>query len=199
MEEERVAKAVTALLKHLNDKTEGKKPSLLGGEERVHVVITTNKFLTDKKEFKPKKIDLKHPISEEPEICIFVKDPQREYKNKLGDKVNRVVGVSKLKGKFKSYEARRLLRNSFDLFLADDRIVRMLPKLLGRSFYGTGAVPVPVSIDGDFEKKVEKLKSCTFVTLAPGTCLDLRVGTTEQNPDWIVDNIISAVNEVTKV
>jgi hypothetical protein len=37
--------------------------------------------------------------------------------------VARVIGVSKLKTKFKQYEAKRVLCSSYDLFLADDRLV----------------------------------------------------------------------------
>lgn len=48
--------------------------------------------------------------------------------------VQRVVGVSKLKGKFAPFEARRALMSEHDLFLADDRIVPMLPKLLGKKW-----------------------------------------------------------------
>lgn len=45
--------------------------------------------------------------------------------------VAKVIGVSKLKGKYEPFEAKRQLCNSFDLFLADDRVVPSLPKLIG--------------------------------------------------------------------
>jgi ribosome biogenesis protein UTP30 len=48
--------------------------------------------------------------------------------------VKRVVGVAKLKGKFAPFEARRQLMNEHDVFLADDRIIPMLPKLLGKKW-----------------------------------------------------------------
>lgn len=42
-----------------------------------------------------------------------------------------VVGLSKLRTKYESHEAKRQLCDSYDLFLADERIVPSLPKLIG--------------------------------------------------------------------
>jgi ribosome biogenesis protein UTP30 len=46
-----------------------------------------------------------------------------------------VLGVSKLRSNYKTYEARRKLFKSFDLFLADRRVLLLLPALLGKPFY----------------------------------------------------------------
>lgn len=45
--------------------------------------------------------------------------------------VKKVLGVSKLKSKYEPHEAKRALCNEFDIFLADDRVLPVLPKLLG--------------------------------------------------------------------
>jgi hypothetical protein len=72
-------------------------------------------------------------------ICLITKDPQREYKDLIeshGIKfISRVVGVTKLKGKFKPYEARRMLLKENGMFLADDRVVPLLPGLLGSKWF----------------------------------------------------------------
>jgi ribosome biogenesis protein UTP30 len=72
-------------------------------------------------------------------VCLITKDPQREYKDlleKAGIRfINRVVGIEKLKGKFKSFEARRALLRENALFLADDRVIPLLPRLLGKTFF----------------------------------------------------------------
>lgn len=44
---------------------------------------------------------------------------------------SQVVGLSKLRTKYESHEAKRQLSNSFDLFAADERVLPSLPKLLG--------------------------------------------------------------------
>lgn len=46
-------------------------------------------------------------------------------------KVAKVIGLSKLKSKFESHEAKRNLCAQYDLFLADDRVIPLLPKLIG--------------------------------------------------------------------
>ena len=48
--------------------------------------------------------------------------------------VAKVIGVSKLKGKYEPFEAKRQLCNSYDLFIADDRVVPSLPKLIGTTY-----------------------------------------------------------------
>lgn len=72
-------------------------------------------------------------------VCLITKDPQREYKDLLeshGVKfISRVVGLGKLKGKFMPYEARNILLKENGLFLADERIMPLLPKLLGTKWF----------------------------------------------------------------
>ncbi len=55
-----------------------------------------------------------------------------------------VVGVSKLRTKYESHEAKRQLCNSYDLFAADERILPSLPKLLGGGLALLGCLPLPV-------------------------------------------------------
>lgn len=45
--------------------------------------------------------------------------------------ISKVVGLSKLRTKYESHEAKRQLCNSYDMFAADERILPSLPKLLG--------------------------------------------------------------------
>lgn len=84
---------------------------------------------------------LAHPVVDPrtSPVCLITKDPQREYKDLLETNkirfISRVVGVTKLKGKFKPFEARRLLLKENDLFLADERVIPLLPGLLGKKFF----------------------------------------------------------------
>ena len=72
-------------------------------------------------------------------VCLIVKDPQREYKDLIAGEgikfISRVVDIRHLKGKWKPFEARRLLLKENGLFLADERVVPLLPKLLGKIFF----------------------------------------------------------------
>ncbi|KAI7274734.1 ribosomal protein L1 [Hortaea werneckii] len=168
-------RASTALLKKIqsdeamSQKTT-EKPSLLADadeadvedETPVWMILTTKKHIVDKKRLKPGKIPLPHPYldanDESLRICLITADPQRRYKDlienpsfpvELGKRVQRVLGLEKLKTKYKSFESRRQLLSEYDVFLADDRIVTYLPGVLGKVFYKTGSKrPIPVSFEG---------------------------------------------------
>ena len=46
-----------------------------------------------------------------------------------------MIGISKLREKYKAYEQKRQLCDLYDVFVADERIVPALPKLLGKTFF----------------------------------------------------------------
>lgn len=144
-------------------------------EEPIWLCVTTKKFIVDKARLKPGKIALPHPLAslEAPsetvpgtKVCLITADPQREYKELISHPnfpaatrgcIARVIGLSKLKSKYKSYEARRQLFGEYDMFLADDRTVTYLPKLLGKVFYHGGAKrPIPVNLQGKKDANNEK-------------------------------------------
>lgn len=89
-------------------------------------------------ELSPIKYPLVDPRTES--VCLITKDPQRHYKDLLERHrirfISRVVGVGKLKGKFKAFEARRLLLKENAMFLADERVIALLPRLLGSKWFG---------------------------------------------------------------
>ncbi|KAK4544490.1 hypothetical protein LTR36_004061 [Oleoguttula mirabilis] len=176
-------RASTALLRKIQtDETTHQstteKPSLLADADEedveddvpVWLVLTTKKHIVDKKRLKPGKIVLPHPFldakDETLRICLITADPQRKYKDlvtypsfplELGKRIQRVMGVEKLKTKYKAYEARRQLLGEYDVFLADDRIITYLPQVLGKVFYKSGSKrPIPVSLEGKRQSKDEQ-------------------------------------------
>lgn len=128
----------------------------------IWLVLSTKKHIVDKKRLKPGKILLPHPYLNESEanlrICLITADPQRQYKDliahpsfpiDLAGKIGRVIGLTKLKSKYKSYESLRQLYGEYDIFLADDRVITYLPQILGKVFYKSGAKrPIPVTLEG---------------------------------------------------
>uniref|UniRef100_A0A0B7JM66 Ribosomal protein L1 n=1 Tax=Bionectria ochroleuca TaxID=29856 RepID=A0A0B7JM66_BIOOC len=174
-------KASKALIAHIKKASKEKaqestKRNLLddeGGEEAaeetpIWLTLTTKRHVVDKARLQPGKISLPHPLNQDESttICLITADPQRAYKDliasdefpqALGKRITRVVGLSKLKAKFSQYEAQRKLLSEHDIFLADDRIINRLPKVLGKTFYkSTLKRPVPV-IAENVEAVVESL------------------------------------------
>lgn len=171
---QQITKASKALLSHIKKATAAStavSKNLLADEEStvaetpIWLTLTTKKHISDTNRLQPSKIVLPNPLNADNEstICIIVADPQRHYKNvvaseefpeDLRNRITRVIDVSHLKTKFKTYEAQRQLFNDHDIFLADDRIVNRLPKHLGKTFFKSHAKrPVPVV----FMKQREKV------------------------------------------
>ena len=49
--------------------------------------------------------------------------------------VFQVIPIAKLKTNYKTFESKRQLSASYDVFLTDKRIYQMLPRLLGKKFF----------------------------------------------------------------
>ncbi|EJC98145.1 ribosomal protein L1 [Fomitiporia mediterranea MF3/22] len=199
-------KAITALLKHATKIAKQKENTELlpGKEENIWLVLSVKKVIPEKK-LKPFKIPLAHPIVDPrtSSVCLITKDPQREYKDLLESHkikfISRVVGVTKLKGKFKPFEARRMLLKENDLFLADDRVVPLLPKLLGKMFFNAKKQPIPVSLTKkDLKTELEQAISSTYMHQNQGTCTSIKIGTISQSPAILLENLQSALPAIVK-
>jgi ribosome biogenesis protein UTP30 len=154
-------------------------------------------------------------------ICLFTVDPQRQYKDVVADdafpeelrkKIGRVIGLDKLKKKYKTYESKRQLVAEYDVFLADDRVVNELPQLLGKVFNANKTKrPIPVELapqlpkdkDGkrkravrkpqDFAKEIEKALNSAYVHLSPSATTSIRIGKLSQTPKQLTENIEAVV------
>jgi ribosome biogenesis protein UTP30 len=158
-------------------------------------------------------------------ICLIVADPQRAFKDilehpsfpaDLRPRISKVIGISKLGKRYKSYESQRQLRSEYDLFLADDRIITYLPKILGKAFFKSASKrPFPISIEGGKkaegnvkgEKKLTqsactpqklaneiiKAQKTALVALSASTCTSVRVGAAGWEADQIAENAEAVV------
>eukprot|EP00325_Prymnesiales_sp_UTEX-LB-985_P002489 CAMPEP_0174694222 /NCGR_PEP_ID=MMETSP1094-20130205/832_1 /TAXON_ID=156173 /ORGANISM="Chrysochromulina brevifilum, Strain UTEX LB 985" /LENGTH=350 /DNA_ID=CAMNT_0015890379 /DNA_START=24 /DNA_END=1076 /DNA_ORIENTATION=- len=195
-----VARAVRALLTHVKRERGG----LLDEEPPIHVLMSTKqmpKAVGKAKADKAVPLPLPHPFVslDDAEICLITKDPQREFKDKLAALGLRakVIGVSKLKKKYHPYEAKRELMKAYGVFLADARVLPMLPPLLGKAFFEKKRMPTPVDLTKkDIRKEIERAAcGCTY-RHAAGTSTSFQVGTAAQTEGHLVENVIAAVEQV---
>jgi ribosome biogenesis protein UTP30 len=111
----------------------------------------------DKNRLKPGKISIPHSLNTAPSlsICLITADPQRGVKDIIADpsfpqglssRIDKVIGFSKLKTRYQSFESRRQLFSEHDVFLADDRIAMRLVQALGKIFYKSSKRPIPIRI-----------------------------------------------------
>lgn len=241
-------KATTALLKHIKleakrKETQSGTKSLLAADndssdeadasrdEPVWLVLATKKHIVDKKRLKPGKIHLPHSLNDAATstICLMTADPQRPFKDTiahasfptaLSTRITRVIGISKLKARYKTFETRRQLLDEHDVFLADDRVITLLPKLLGKIFYGGSKRPIPVSLEpykqrdaagkrqaaptnpdtksiappAQVAREIERTLSCAQVHLSPAATTSVRVGLANFSPEQVADNVEAVVN-----
>ncbi|VFQ61991.1 unnamed protein product [Cuscuta campestris] len=217
-----VRKSVNALIKwkKLRSKTTAKEADEDRDEDDfIYAVVTLRKPPPKHRSpaSNPIKIPLPHPLRSFSDICLFVDDKPTLVHNSrttlsseamqkkikaLGVPITRVLKLSKIKSKFKSFEAKRVLSKSHDLFLADKRVVRFLPGILGKQFYkNRKRVPVPVELEGDRNWKEEIDGACcsTLLCFGTGTCSAVKVGRVTMENGEIVDNVIAAIDRIASV
>ncbi|KAI5795244.1 ribosomal protein L1p/L10e family-domain-containing protein, partial [Geopyxis carbonaria] len=214
----KVLRACTALKAYLEaSKDPAAKPNLLDDPEApsasavtIWLNLTTKKYISDTRKLKPTPIPLPHSLASPTATAILiVKEPQRHYKDLvatagLTSTITKVVDVAKLKAKFKSFESKRQLAESHDVFLADDRIVTTLPKILGKSIYKRSAqIPIPLSLaettsPAQLTKAVRKALDSTYLHLSPAASTSVRVALSSHTPEAMAANIIAAVSVLTE-
>lgn len=203
---EQLQKAITALKRYLSVQ---EAPDLLDVDEFLYVQIALKTSHPSHRKDKPICIPLPNPFHarEDVDICMFVKDDKsgaghkaakkklEKFANKAG--VAKVIGTSKLRTKYESYEAKRNLCREYDLFLADDRILPSLPKLIGKSFFKLKKQPIPVDLTvNDWVAQVDKAKSCTTMLLSAGSCMSIKVARSSQSIEEVLANIDAVLRAV---
>ncbi|GLB38190.1 putative ribosomal protein L1p/L10e family protein [Lyophyllum shimeji] len=199
-------RAIEALRAHeLKKEQERQESELLSGKEpNIWLNVTVKKMPSGHK-LKPVKIPVAYPLIDPrmTPICLITKDPQREYKDLLETHkikfISRVVGIEKLKGKFKPFEARRMLLKENGMFLADERIIPLLPKLLGVKWFEAKKQPIPVCLTRkDLKGELERAVSSTYMNQNRGTCTSVKIATLSQSPTQILANLKLALPAIAK-
>ncbi|KAH9480228.1 Putative ribosome biogenesis protein C8F11.04 [Psilocybe cubensis] len=199
-------KAVDALHSHeLKKKEKFEEGQLLPAKEQNIWLNVVVKAIPSGHKLKPVKIPIVHPLVDPrtSAVCLITKDPQREYKDLLEKHnikfISRVVGIEKLKGKFKPFEARRMLLKENGMFLADERVIPLLPKLLGSKWFEAKKQPIPVCLTRkDLKGELERAISSTYMNQNQGTYTSIKIGKMSQKPSQILDNLKTALPSVVK-
>ncbi|NWH98158.1 RL1D1 protein, partial [Tichodroma muraria] len=202
-----VKKAVEALVAFARSKAK-RDELLLNESESIHLLVTVWKVPQVAKVIR---IPLPHGTRPETtEVCLFTKDEpnlsaeqtENLYKKLLlrnGIRsISRIISYKTLKKEYKMFEAKRRLLNSFDLFLSDDRIRRLLPSHLGKHFYEKKKAPLSVNLKArDLAKELEKhIQGTTLPINNKGCCYTTRIGHTGMKVDEILENIIAAAKVI---
>jgi len=163
------------------------------------------------------KVKLPHvPLPENRDVCLFVKDLEkglkvdhedsvRHFTDLLEEKgvkgVTQVISLRELKVEYKQFEAKLQLCNKFDLFLADARIIRLLPQFLGKHFYKRKKLPLQIDLSSrDLAAEFQKCISTTQLAMThTGSTSMVNIGTSNHSSSQLIDNIKTVTdNLVTK-
>jgi ribosome biogenesis protein UTP30 len=170
---------------------------------------------------------LPHPIiPSDVRVCLFTKDPQRAYKDlvasdafpaTLRTKIVRVLGVDKLKKRYKSFEQKRALLAEFDVFMVDDRIIKIVAEFLGKTFYASKAKrPIPIRLTAGayidrtakkenkepqnvvgtpqgVAKEIETALNSTYLSMSNSANTSIKIGTLSMTPEQITENTVAVV------
>uniref|UniRef100_A0A8W8KHC7 Ribosomal L1 domain-containing protein 1 n=1 Tax=Magallana gigas TaxID=29159 RepID=A0A8W8KHC7_MAGGI len=204
-----LAKAVDGLQKLL--KVSNAKSDILQEREKIHLQVSMKKIPNLPEQII--KVNLPHGLyTADTDVCLFVKDldkksrefevSEEHFSDMLVEKgvncVRKVIPLKALKLEYKPFEAKRNLSNEFDLFLADSRIIRLLPSLLGKSFYGRKRNPIQVDLEAkDLKEEISKAVNNTRCILKNrgSSCL-VTVGYSDMTRDQIVENVLKTVEQL---
>ena len=201
-----LGKAMVALLKHHEDTVSQSKTkeSLLPNADDVpvQVQLTLSRVPVNPSP-KPIRLDIPHPFHkvpssamdendddvdvdmEEAEVCLIVKDDAKVWIKELLESagsdsclscIKKVLGLESLRKKHSQFSDKRTLLQKYDLFLADDRILPMLSKNLGKSFFRAKKQPIPINITrkAGFPYAVDKCLKATWMFISAGTCITIK-------------------------
>ncbi|KAG0672276.1 hypothetical protein C6P42_003287 [Pichia californica] len=207
-----IDKAVEALSKWNQQQTESssKKDLFETDDEDIplYLQITSKKYFSTSKILKPRMINVPNSIYdlEECKVCVFVKDDLIDEdnlnrieilkENKLKN-LGQIITVKELKGKYQTFESKRKLLSEYDLFLTDSSIANMIPKLLGKTFFGSSKFPLTISLTDNnkklsidkFVKNFEKSLYSISYMLPMGINMSIRLGMLGQNKKYLNENI----------
>ncbi|GAA5823196.1 hypothetical protein JCM3770_004311 [Rhodotorula araucariae] len=191
-------KALAALLKHVEKVQQKRNDEDLLGEQDEKVFLAVGLKKAPKREVhKPVRIPVPHPVLNPrvQHVTLFVKDPQRFYKDLLVELkigfISRVVGLDKLRNKHKTFEAKRQLLKEGELFLVDDRVTVEVGKCLGKMWRDAKKQPIPVALQRkDLKAELERAVGSTYMNVTTGTSLSIKLGSaTTHTAAQLADNL----------
>lgn len=211
VDNKKISKALNELKKFVNrsqEENEFSKTQLFEDElsNDLQIIFTKKDLFTSKKNFKPKLIHIQDkPQSEtKPNIILFIrddvinKDLLEEIENsELNGQINQIITGAELKTTYKQYEKRRELFSTNDLFLADDSLITNLPKLLGKTFYDSKKIPIPIKINKEkFSiqstiNQVNKVLNSIVYLVPRSNNLSINLGPVDQINESIISQIIN--------
>lgn len=109
-----------------------------------------------------------------------------------------VIKLDKLRTQYKDFKDRRQLLSQYDLFLADDRILPMLTKALGKTFLKAKKQPVPIKLErrSSLAKQIARARDSAFLVGSYGDCWVVKLANTAMTEGQVVENLMAGITAV---
>jgi ribosome biogenesis protein UTP30 len=144
-----------------------------------------------------------HNLDNNTRICLFVKDPKKDFKElNIDFPINvKVIDVQSLKLKYSRFQERRNLLKQYDLFLCDYKIYFVLKKLLGKPFYVNKKYPVPIKLNYEDKEQIKTevinhVNNSGVFYMTNGPNYAFKVARFNMDKDDILRNVMKSVNVV---
>jgi ribosome biogenesis protein UTP30 len=136
---------------------------------------------------------------------VIVKDPGDDFKAKLAAApvpgFTKVISVGSLRRKYSQFKERAALLASYDAFFADDRVVRMMPQVLGAIFTRAKKLPIPVNIaqkGNGWSVALAAARDATYLYPGWGQTTSVRIGRASMAPAQVAANIMAAMEPIVR-
>lgn len=207
MHEPLIQSAVAALLLHHAKSTDPTK-DLLGNDTVVQVQLGLE-VAPKQAHVKPIRLDIPYGYrlidadngDEPPQVCLIVQQDSKAWVKELlaqfpeMNVVKKVLGLQSLRTKYGDFAQKRELLRSYNVFMADDSILPMLSKALGKIFFKAKQQPIPIPIARKSALPYHILKALksTHLSYSTGTSITVVAGRTTMEPSQLVANIATLI------
>lgn len=220
LKQETVLKAVQGLLKIVGEK-KATQQNLIEDSTKINLQYSFKKIPQLRN--KSVRVQVPHSLmTDDTDVCLFVKDVHKDAEDREDNRdyqpsvrhfrkvvddagvkrVEEIIPIIRLKREFKEHETKRKLCDSYDLFLADDRICKFLPKLLGKTFFQKRKSPLPVKLSkgGAVANSFSRIyDSVHGVITGKGSSQSLTVGHSGMTAKQVAENIDAVVKHLVTV
>merc|ERR1712223_1459503 len=192
---------------HKSKSKDNNKGNLFDDGEKILLQVTGIKLPKDDRKHCMRISLPQCSIPDPRDVCLIVRDLEKGLKidhestlnhfndllsEKGIDDITQVISLRELKVEYKQYEAKNSLCQKFDIFLVDDRILRLVSMFLGKSFYRRKRILIPVNLRAnDLKKEIARaIKTVTLPLNHHGTCSMVQIGNTSMESSAIAENLI---------
>ncbi|EOA29288.1 hypothetical protein CARUB_v10025570mg [Capsella rubella] len=202
-----VNSAIKALFEIRNKKSKTEKPQLPEEDESVYLTVSLDK-IPETHRTCTYRIALPHPLinttEDSPELCLIIHDKPKygltrdDVVKKIKSEnipITKVLTLSMLKS-----EPKRKLCDSYERFFTDRRMTPLLPRSVGKNFFGSKKIPVAIDLKRrNWKEQIEKSCRTAMFFIRTGTCSVIHVGKLSMGRDEIVENVMATLSGVVDV